>query len=178
MATGMKWTSLFRALTGKAPSPGEAAAPGTELGEVRYTFHLDIDLPSFIDPASGRVAPGMFNHFEMLTVRPVWEGDPPPPAPDGRAFVAPTGTYAIAIVEVPVDRLPKGPVHLLTVFRDDGDRRCPKPWSMPMGRSKSGPKRGLFLVPRDASRGETTLIDKERFQREMEKFVRNLSAPR
>jgi hypothetical protein len=96
--------------------------------------------------------------MELLTVPPWWDGTDVPQAPGDFFTIPPTGTYAVAVVDVASTGLSRGRQQFVSVFYADDERRSTKRWSGE--RPRWGRHiRAVFMVPCETVRGETKVVE-------------------
>jgi hypothetical protein len=118
-----------------------------------HTIHHNVDFPTFC----GSLKPGSVAYMEFLTVSPWWDGTEVPQAP-GEFTIPPTGSYAVAVVDVATTGLSGGRHQFVSVFYANDERRSTKRWSAePAERGKH--IRAVFMVPCEALRGETKVVE-------------------
>jgi hypothetical protein len=95
--------------------------------------------------------------MEFLTVPTWWDGSEVPQTPS-EFTIPPTGSYAIAVVDVATTGLSVGRHQFVSVFYANDERRCTKRWSVePAERGRH--IRAVFMVPCEAVRGETKVVE-------------------
>src|SRR5262245_6373909 len=131
--------AFLRWLLGKksgSPARGEPSSPAAV-----HTIHHDVDFPTFC----GSLEPGSVAHMELVTVTPWWDGTEVPQAPS-EFTIPPTGSYAVAVVDVASTGLSRGRHQFVSVFYADDGRRSTKRWSAERPRW-GGDIRAVFTVP-------------------------------
>ena len=117
-----------------------------------HTIYHDVDFPTFC----GSLEPGSVAHIELLTVLPWWDDTEVPQAPSDLT-IPPTGSYAVAVVDVATTGLSRGRHQFVSVFYADDERRSTKRWTAEPRRGRH--IRAVFMVPCEAVRGDTKVVE-------------------